>query len=232
MAKVKVTTLWELGTGATGEMFNGTFVETEQSRSSVVLIYEDLQNRRIELTGKKLQFSDGDLISGKITEISYTNADGEAIIRISGVNINVKAFDGLPEAFGEWLYQQSTKGKDSIVGSSNSDMLYGGPGNDTLISGNGWEDSLEGGPGNDFYIGGQGSDWFGAGQGQGRDTVKDFDANREFNDPDTQDYIAQYSDEYVIRKSGKDTIVDWGDGDMLILLNVKRADIDETDFLF
>ena len=103
MAKVKVTTLWELGIGATGEMFNGTFVETEQSRSSVVLVYEDLENRRIELTGKKLQFSDGDLISGKITEISYTNADGDAIIKISGVNINVKAFDGLPEAFGEWL---------------------------------------------------------------------------------------------------------------------------------
>lgn len=232
MAKVQITTLWELGTGATGQMFEGAFVETEQKRGSVVLVYEELENRRIELTGKNLQYSDGELISGKVTGISYQDADGKAIIKISDVNINIKSFNALPEDFAEWLYDKATAGNDRITGSSDSDLLYGGPGNDTLIGGNGWEDSLEGGAGNDLYIGGQGSDWFGAGRGQGRDTVKDFDANRENGDSKTQDYIAQYTDDYVIRQRGKDTIIGWGEGDMLILLGVKRADIDETDFLF
>jgi len=234
MAKVQITTLWEIGSGAnaTGQMFEGAFDETQQRSKSVTLVYEALENRRIELTGKNLQYSDGDLIAGKVTGISYEDADGKPIIKISDVNINIKAFKALPEDFAQWLYDKSTAGNDRIVGSSDSDMLYGGPGNDTLVGGNGWEDSLEGGAGNDLYIGGQGSDWFGAGRGQGRDTVRDFDANRELNDAKSQDYIAQYTDDYVIRQRGKDTVIDWGEGDMLILLGVKRADIDETDFLF
>ena len=76
--------------------------------------------------------------------------------------------------------------------------------------------------------GGTGIDYFVFLDASGRDTITDFDAE---GDEAGQDFIfADFADVLDIIKHGEDTIVDFGDGDKLVLLGVKSTDIDATDF--
>ena len=165
-----------------------------------------------------------------MTSISFQNADGETYLTIDKANVNVKRLLPLGDDFGQSLYDVATRGNDTIRGSSDSDTLYGGAGRDKLIGGNG-KRFANGGPGNDVYVADYGSEYLATGHGDGRDVVKHFDAFQE-GDKNSQDYIATSSDDYKIRKDGKDTIIDFGHGDMLVLEGIKRSAIDDTDFLF
>jgi hypothetical protein len=86
--------------------------------------------------------------------------------------------------------------------------------------------------GNDRITGGGGSDVFlfqsgtGTTFNDGRDIITDFDANGGGSD---QDYLF-WDDVVDIRKSGKNTVVEYGDGDTVTLLDVKRSQIDVDDF--
>jgi len=87
-------------------------------------------------------------------------------------------------------------------------------------------DVLSGNEGNDTFTGGKGSDLFVWGPGFGRDVVTDFDA---VGGGVAQDYFFDAAGPYEIRKRGHDTIIDCGNGDMLILLNVKFSDVTAAD---
>ena len=63
----------------------------------------------------------------------------------------------------------------------------------------------------------------------GRDVVKDFDAE---GGSGFQDFIdGSFADVDSITQSGKNTIVDFGNGDVFTLRNVKADDIDASDFI-
>jgi Ca2+-binding RTX toxin-like protein len=135
-------------------------------------------------------------------------------------------------------------GDDILIGALGNDVLKGGAGNDQLY-GN-WSspdlpdegaDRLYGGTGNDILYGARGRDVMSGGTGidyfifldaSGRDTITDFDAE---GGEAGQDFIfADFAEVLDIIKHGKDTIVDFGDGDKLVLLGIKPTDIDATDF--
>jgi Ca2+-binding RTX toxin-like protein len=100
-------------------------------------------------------------------------------------------------------------------------------GNDISL-GRGGVDTLSGGVGNDRMTGGIGEDKFVFEPGFGRDVITDFDANPL----DGQDHIdATFPGADAVTQVGKHTVIDFGDGDRLTLLNVTASDIDATDFI-
>jgi Ca2+-binding RTX toxin-like protein len=68
--------------------------------------------------------------------------------------------------------------RDVLKGGTGADMLYGGEGNDKLL-GNAHGDRLDGGAGRDRLIGGNGADEFVMARGYERDTVVDFEDDRD-----------------------------------------------------
>jgi Ca2+-binding RTX toxin-like protein len=112
-----------------------------------------------------------------------------------------------------------SNGDDTATGSTKSDILLGGKGDDTL----------DGRFGRDRLVGGSGEDTFVFAEGYGKDVVADFDAN---GIDGSQDHIAAtFPGAAAISRSGKNTVIDFGDGDVLTLLNVRPTQIDATDFI-
>ena len=66
----------------------------------------------------------------------------------------------------------SDEGNNTLIGTSNDDMIFGKGGNDTLHGGDG-DDILDGGTGNDTMNGGEGDDTYIFGRGYGYDTITD-----------------------------------------------------------
>ena len=127
-----------------------------------------------------------------------------AEFRKLGIGFEIHGGDGDNTLFGAFgrdtLY--GGKGDDTLKGKGNDDVLHGGDGNDTLY----------GGKGNDTLLGGVGADWLGGGKnddtlwgGQGDDILRGgFGADRfSFRGGD-----------------GDDTILDFGDGDTIRLVDV------------
>jgi Ca2+-binding RTX toxin-like protein len=229
MAIVKLTTLMPRSEWSTGSLYDAAPVLTDTRRTAAVFVSMDGDSNEILLRGTGFKYRDGELVAGTITSIVFQNSDGDNYMRISKVELNAKRLPELTDQFDEKLYDLATRGNDTLIGTSEDQWLTGGRGADRL-RGRGEQDILAGGQGNDTYTGNGGSDYFFTGIGQGRDVVTDFDPNPEGNDQSSQDYFTDRGGEYEIRKRGNDTIIDYGHGDMLILLNVKRSDVDNTDF--
>lgn len=68
------------------------------------------------------------------------------------------------------------RGKDTLYGGADNDLLTGGSGADKLFGGAG-DDTLVGGRGRDHLSGGSGADWFVIEMGQDPDTVLDFEVD-------------------------------------------------------
>ena len=83
------------------------------------------------------------------------------------------------------LYGQT--GNDTLVGGKGKDYLEGGSGNDSLL-GNAGNDTLYGGAGNDILIGGAGADVFRYRNGDGNDTIRSFESNKDIIDLYDADY--------------------------------------------
>ena len=108
------------------------------------------------------------------------------------------------------------------------DHLFGEAGNDELIGGLA-DDLLDGGSGDDLISGGAGSDTFVFSAGDGTDTVTDFEAGS-----DLLDFSAtglSFSDLTITTEANGSTIVDYGSGDQIELLNTAGL-IDQSDFVF
>lgn len=144
-------------------------------------------------------------------------------------------------------------GQDTISGMGGNDKLWGGADNDGIMGGDGndkiWGDAgfdiITGGAGKDtlwggtetdafiFTVGGQ----FGAGLGSGADIIKDIDT--EGDDMDDIQIMAldgsidSFADIMKFAKeSGGDVKIDFGNGDILILADTKKAELSAELFMY
>lgn len=120
---------------------------------------------------------------------------------------------------------------DSLDGAGGADVLVGHGGYDRLIGGAG-DDILVGGAGRDHLFGGEGSDVFIYDRGDGFDRIHDFEVGVDtlnlhklgLEDFDAFSAIARTT------KSG-DTLIDFGEGDIIVIFGVVEKDIGVTDIL-
>ena len=124
-------------------------------------------------------------------------------------------------------------GNDALAGGNGSDMLEGGADNDVLRGGGG-ADTLNGGGGNDVLEGGglEQADIFAFAGNNGTDTITDFEDG--FDRIDFTAYNASSTDDFVIEKSGDDTVISGydGDGNTITLKKFDPANLGNDDFIF
>lgn len=194
-------------------------------------VFEDhASGDKMILEGKGLEYEQGILSDGKVQKLSFVDASGEKFLLISGFNIDARFLVGHDILEQVEFLSKTINEKDlRIIGTGRTDLLFS-LGGDDVIFGRGGHDTLSGGEGKDVLIGGVGNDYFVFYEGFGRDTVRDFDASGGLGH---QDYIqAIYDDIEAITRSGKNTIVDFGDGDRLTLIDIRPSQIGESDFVF
>lgn len=205
-------------------------------------------NDRMVITGSGFQWQEGsDVIGfGTIKGINFTDASGDvSYMKISGLDMEVGFFN---EAYANdgigGVMALLMRGADTITGSDNADYITANAGADLVRGGKGADvirggsqaDRLYGDAGNDDIWGNRGSDrmWGGTGSddftfvtGDGKDTIGDFDATGGGN---KQDYLRLLGGvEFTIAKSGDDLVLDFGGGDTLTLLDVRRSDFSRSD---
>lgn len=124
-------------------------------------------------------------------------------------------------------------GNDTLHGNDGNDLLSGGIGNDQLIGGAG-NDRLDGGAGADILTGGTGGDSFVFGVGSGSDTIVDF-ARGSGDKIDLANILSVSGLADVLARStqvGTHTVIDFGGGDALTLMDLNKSSLVESDFLF
>ncbi|MGQ0680782.1 hypothetical protein [Bradyrhizobium sp.] len=146
-------------------------------------------------------------------------------------NDTILAGAGNDTAFGgrgnDWI--DGGKGNDSLFGERGHDALIGDEGNDDLYGGRG-RDLLLGGAGRDNLSGDEGNDKFLLRKGMGVDTIEHLDAGdrvdvRDFNIPSFQALLDS------ARQIGHNVQIDLGNGDKLILEDVRIADLHAEQFI-
>jgi Ca2+-binding RTX toxin-like protein len=205
-------------------------------------------NDKITLIGSGFEWQDGaDIIGfGEVNAISFATKTGSAsYMTVRGLSLDVGAFNEAYLNEGvQGVIDLLTDGNDTVLGSKNSDsiksgdgrdVVRGGAGNDTIdggakndqLHGDAGRDYILGGAGNDRLWGGAGSDWFHFSEGSRKDVIVDFDARGGGR---KQDYLSLHAgDDFTVKSSGKNLILDFGDGDTLTLLDVRRADFSRAD---
>lgn len=159
----------------------------------------------------KITLSEDDTSQGGLdtvkSTVNYTlNANVEVLQLIGKSNINGTGTD-------------TNVGREYLNGNSDNNTLSGLGGNDVL----------DGGAGKDTLFGGTGLDLFVFKKGYGVDTVQDF----HHNDGDLiiVDGVSDYSQiENKLEKHGKDTWLNMGHGDILVLHHININNLDHTDF--
>jgi Ca2+-binding RTX toxin-like protein len=151
----------------------------------------------------------------------------------SGNIYNAYLFNNDPRSYIENVTGGS--GNDTLIADDGGCHLSGGPGNDTLIGGAG-NDRLDGGPGNDTMNGGGGGDTFVFAPGDNADKITDFtvgtgahdviDLTSCWNIHNLSDVLAHTS------QVGSDSVIDFGGGHTLDLLDINESSLVTTDFLF
>jgi|GEM_PF-3850936 len=147
---------------------------------------------------------------------------------------------------------QGGAGDDRVEGEDGDDKLYGGDGNDVV---EGWfgNDQLWGGRGDDLLTpgggtdkmwGGKGADNFLLGQGMNKDIIYDFKLKEEdqliiqgnMNDTGigrgNSDAEVMQIFMRLVKQVGRDTIIDFGRGDVLTVKNFKASTLQRDDIWF
>ncbi|UWQ43455.1 calcium-binding protein [Leisingera aquaemixtae] len=126
-------------------------------------------------------------------------------------------------------------GNDRLAGGAGNDLLNGGSGKDKLQGGLG-RDTLTGGTGNDVLTGGKLADIFVFSDGDGQDTIRDFAAalSGEKIDLSGVESIGRFEGELssLLTQQGENVLIDFGNGDSILLKNVELTDLGADDFLF
>lgn len=123
-------------------------------------------------------------------------------------------------------------GDDVVHGDAGNDHVFGEAGNDTLFGDSG-NDVLDGKSGADSLTGGAGSDTFVYATGYGADTVTDFShADGDRIDLSSMPGLRGFADAVAhAHQAVADTILDFGNGDLLTLKNVDIASLAAADFI-
>lgn len=125
-------------------------------------------------------------------------------------------------------------GGDDVINTSKGRLdgiIDGDAGNDTLI-GSKFRDQIVGGEGDDRLTGGAGSDFFEFLPHAGKDVITDFDA---IGAGIHQDYLLLSAGMTYTERSahhGRDTVLEFGNGDTLTLSQVHASDFSKADVLF
>ncbi|MEM9924573.1 MAG: hypothetical protein AAF915_12620 [Cyanobacteria bacterium P01_D01_bin.50] len=126
------------------------------------------------------------------------------------------------------------EGNDSFLSNSSVGVLVdGGGGNDTITGGSG-DDTLVGGAGNDILTGNGGSDTFVFSTGSDVDIIQNFEVSN-----DLLDVAGLFGDIDQIlgaggaaSQNGNDTLIDFGNNDLVTLVNVNVDTLSENNFVF
>lgn len=119
---------------------------------------------------------------------------------------------------------------ENATGGAGADVIVGNDANNVLDGGGG-ADRLDGGLGADRLTGGLGADTFVFKAGYGSDIIADFGVGGDKIDLTGMSSVHSLGD--VLARSsqiGADTVIDFGAGDTIKLLNFARADLDSGDF--
>ena len=165
---------------------------------------------------QELDFSGADSLNG---------GSGNDTVYAGGADDFAFGDSGNDRLFGE-------DGNDTLTDNSGNDYLNGGAGNDTLIDSSG-NDTLIGGTGNDTLTGGGGSgkDVFVFASGDGNDVITDF--GNGLDKIALTGLGANFAAISAgISQAGADTLINFGAGGTITLLNTNAALIDATDFTF
>lgn len=219
----------------------GLNLQGEKSSDTKVIYKSTAEDQnKFTITGTGLDWEGEFLTAGNITGITFTTKEGDPYLTIKGGNYTVEEFNAALAGGVESIEALLLRAKDTVTGSTISDKIESGAGGDLVHAAAG-ADSLDGGAGNDRlfgdagndYIfggtnndrmtGGPGSDSFHFSSGNGKDIITDFDAR---GGGGKQDYLSLFeADTFTIHKAGSNnTLLDFGDGETLTLLGVKRAD--------
>jgi Ca2+-binding RTX toxin-like protein len=182
-----------------------------------------------------------DRIMGATGDDTLYGENGNDVVKGSFGNDVIYGGDGNDRLTGganvDVLYGGA--GSDAVSGGNGNDTLYGGKGIDALSGGSG-NDRLFGGAGNDFLNGDAGNDTLVGGAGRdtfifdsdgGRDVIRDFQ-----NDVDTIEFtfgaenFAQLLTFATV--SGGNTIIDFGNGNVLVIEGLTNINLLADDTLF
>lgn len=187
-----------------------------------------------------------------VETLTYEISDG-AETSVGEIEINVvgtatdpyegwrKGTDGNDFLFGRLFGQNQIyggDGNDLITGGFRSDQLAGGDGNDLIFGGFG-NDEITGGAGRDVLFGGAGRDTFNYSSGAGVDIIADFSTGRRWfssgGDKITIDVDGVDSFEELMAHAsqvGRNTVFDFGNGDLLVLNHTRLSALDSDVFSF
>ena len=119
-------------------------------------------------------------------------------------------------------------GNDTIYGGAGDDSLLGGSGDDLIYGGTG-DDTIEGGQGTDTLFAGQGADVIVFGDGDGADQVNFFSLTQDTLRLDAALWGGGLSEAQVASlfgaDAGADFVLDFGDGDVLALVDRAGGDV-------
>ncbi len=118
-------------------------------------------------------------------------------------------------------------GKDNLNGGGREDSLLGGGGAD-VMDGGGGRDTVNGGGGRDQLTGGRGADVFEFSIGDGRDSITDFEQNRD--KIQITNGAAEFSDMSLVQ-AGKNVLIGFSNVRVLVE-NQNVVDFDANDFMF
>ena len=225
----KLTTIRFLEPYYTADFGFTDLIVADASRTRT-LCYDRITGSQVILQGHNFDYAGGMLTGGIIDKVTFTSDEGEPVETATNMHLDARLVRG--DTMSDYFTGLSYKlffVDLKLVGTKLDDAnLNTGYGNDRLIGGAG-DDTLSGAPGHDVLTGGSGNDIFVFSDRFDKDTVTDFDAD---GGAGFQDVIqATFADVESITQSGKNTIIDFGDGDMLTLLGVKKEQIDATDFV-
>jgi len=210
---------------ATLDVDNGSWSGTARKA-----VYTDRgSGDKLIVEGNGLDYQNGNLADGTLSKLSLVDAEGEKFETLTGFKLDAEAFSGnnfmarFEKAMGKILDNDlnviGTKFEDEIIGRKGNDIIFGGADND----------ELGGGAGADKLTGGDGVDTFVFREGYEKETITDFDTD---GSDGFQDFIqAAFSELESITGSDEKTILNFGDGDTIVLLGVHPSTIDVTDFV-
>jgi Ca2+-binding RTX toxin-like protein len=166
------------------------------------------------------------------TRISYASATGGVTVNLATGTASGNASVGTDHFTGVTRVRGSNF-DDTITGGVTNDVLEGMDGDD-VIDGKGGFDILTGGAGNDILTGGAGQDIFAFQNGFGEDVITDFNPG-EVDQIDLSgvsgvtDFSTLMS---LANQDGADTVIDFGNGDVIRLSNVYMYYLSSSDFIF
>lgn len=195
------------------------------------MVLRDNDGASLEIHGSGFKYAHGEATDGIITSATIRDEEGHLLLRVSHAHIEASQLSADLDQYGlDAFYGTFAIGNDHLTGSEKGDGLEGGYGND-VIKGKGGNDILVGYVGDDVLIGGAGKDTFMFTENWGVDVIKDFEDSGKDQDIIRLQYKSMWSDVDKYQ-NGDDVVLDFGDGDKLIIRDAHQADITQADFQF